>query len=109
MNDIVVGIALKWVVGEVATDVAASDPAAVKAKIHAAINGAFHSAWLDTKLDKLADDVVDATFKVLQDQPDLVSLLKALASKNIGAAEAAAKTLILPVVSTEVKAILAAA
>ena len=105
MQDIVIGLAIKWIVAELATASAAYDWTGFKVKVKVAIEGSVHSAWMDAELEKLANDCIDAIAKIGQDQPDVKVALQSLASKNMPAAEAAMKAILVPVVSPELGAI----
>lgn len=108
MQDIVIGIALKWLVAELATNATPASKEDMKAKVTTAIKAGIHSAWLSDELITVADQVVDAMYTVVHNEPGVLSVVRALAAKDMNAAEAAGKALIAPVVSGDLKKLLVA-
>lgn len=106
MKDIVVGLALKWLVGELASGAGTVDWNGLKAKVAAAIANAVHSAFFDAELVKLANALIDSVTKMVADQTDLLAALQALAAKNVTGAEAALAALVKPYLPADLAALI---
>lgn len=109
MEGIIVSLAIKYLVSEIASQGATTDWAQVKADFGVKVKSLVHAAWLEAAVERAGDAVIDATAKLCQDRADVAVLLTDLAAKDIGAAEGALKAMLLKVVSGDVATILAAA
>jgi hypothetical protein len=96
MEQGIILLCIPWIVEELSSGAATLDIPGLKAKTAAAVTAAIPSKWVDTQLITVANQVIDALSKISQDQPDLTTMLKALAAKNPGAAAVALKSMIVP-------------
>jgi len=112
MQQIVIALVIKWLVGDLVAAGAALNWATVKANVDtkiAALTASLHVGFLTVPLDNIAGSVVDAAAKLSQDKTDETALLTALAAKNVTAAEAALKAMLQTVATGDLAALHAAA
>lgn len=109
MQDLIVGLVVKWLISALSNAAAGMDWGTLKTKVHAAIAAAIPVAFIDAELDKIADSLLDTSSKLAQDQPDLITAITALASKNLPAAEAALKTALSGALTGDLAEMVAAA
>lgn len=112
MQNLIAPIVVHYLVSEIVSLAAGANPAELKGKVNARIAtfaSTLHLGFATPEMQAAADAIVDGALKLLQDDADLKALLSSLAGKDLGAAAAALKTLLLKVSGGDVAALLSAA
>lgn len=112
MQSLITSLVLKWIVSYIVASGASANWAAIKTSVDsqiAALAASLHVGFMATSLQGYSDQVFDAVAKLSQDNADLATLLGSIAAKNVTAAEAALKAMVLTVASGDLAKLVAAA
>ncbi len=111
MQSIVISLVLKWLVSYIVSAGAGCNWTAAKASVDAQIANlaiSLHAGFLTTAFQGYSDAVFDALAKLSQDNADLSTLLGAVAAKDVTAAEATLKAMLLTVATGDLAKVIQA-